>query len=114
MAVEINSSLVSSIVGGRHNRPLDGERRSFVQQAADRERGREEPTSPGSPEETKDNEAIPTTETDSSEGAAQHAPLDDARADLRDETECGAKNAWSRSKALKSNLKAPRAIKALR
>lgn len=87
MAVEINSSLVSSIVGGRHNKPLGGERKSFVQQAADRERGREEPTSPGSPEETKDNEAIPTTETDSSEGAAQHAPLDDARADLRDETE---------------------------
>lgn len=87
MAVEINSSLVSSIVGERHNKPLGGERRSFVQQAADRERGREEPTSPGSPEETKDNEDIPTTETDSSEGAAQHAPLDDARADLRDETE---------------------------
>ena len=36
MTVEINNSLVSSIVGGRHNKPLGGERRSFVQQAADR------------------------------------------------------------------------------
>ena len=87
MAVEINNSLVSSIVGGRHNKPLGGERRSFVQQAADRERGREKPTPSESPEKTKDDETIATTEARSSEGAAQHAPLDDARADLRDETE---------------------------
>lgn len=90
MTVEINSSLVSSIVGGRHNKPLGGERRSFVQQAADRERGREEPTLSGSPEETKDDETIASTEADSSGVAAQHAPLDEARADLRDETESDA------------------------
>lgn len=88
MTVEINKSLVSSIVGGRHNKPLGGERRSFVQQAADRERGREELIPSESPEKTKDNEAIATTDADSSEGAAQHAPLNGARADLRDETEC--------------------------
>lgn len=107
MAVEISSSLVSSIVGGRHNKPLDGERRSFVRQAADRERGREEPTPSGPPEETKDDETIATTEVDSSGVAARHAPLDEARTDLRDETECGAQERLESVKGLEIESQGP-------